>query len=211
MSILKLSLFQSHVAKYLISVIFIVIYLLWFAMAPSAQTIRIEVNKASILKLTQTPSTIIIGNPALADITPQDNNVLVLVGKASGRTNIIILDDAGNVMHNYDIAIQEEQSGNLTMFRAGKQWSYSCAPYCERVINPNDDSDAFGANLSQVQAKADQMSGAANSENTTEDAGFGGSLSGAPTNGAASAGFGTQGNGMQGMGAQMFKVLPPTN
>lgn len=126
-----------------------------------AQTLRIEVNKASILKLTKVPSTIIIGNPALADVTPQENNVLVLVGKASGRTNIIILDSNGDIMHNYDIAVQEEQSGNLTVFKAGKQWSYSCAPYCERVINPNDDADAFTLNYGQVMAKTGQMTKAA--------------------------------------------------
>ncbi|MCJ8323693.1 MAG: pilus assembly protein N-terminal domain-containing protein [Rhizobiales bacterium] len=127
----------------------------------NAETLRIEVNKASILQLNETPTTIIIGNPALADVTPQDNNLLVLVGKASGRTNIIILDAAGNIMHNYDIAVQEEQSGNLTMFRAGAQWTYSCSPYCERVVNPNDDPEAFGANLGQVMSKMQQMTVAA--------------------------------------------------
>lgn len=127
----------------------------------SAETLRIEVNKASILQLNETPTTIIIGNPALADVTPQDNNLLVLVGKASGRTNIIILDSAGNIMHNYDIAVQEEQSGNLTLFKGGAQWTYSCSPYCERVINPNDDPEAFASNLGQVMSKMQQMTVAA--------------------------------------------------
>lgn len=179
-----------------------------------AETLRIEVNKASILKLTQTPSTIIIGNPALADVTPQENNILVLVGKASGRTNIIILDEVGDIMHNYDIAVQEEQDGNLTLYKAGKQWSYSCAPYCERVINPNDDAEAFSGNLGQVMAKMGQMSNAAVEASATVDSDVGG-LSYALTNGAG--GNVVANNGTQSGAAgnipveelQTFTILPP--
>ena len=179
-----------------------------------AETLRIEVNKASILKLTQTPMTIIIGNPALADVTPQENNILVLVGKASGRTNIIILDEAGDVMHNYDIAVQEEQSGNLTLYKAGKQWSYSCAPYCERVINPNDDADAFAGNFGQVMSKMSQMSNAAAEAAATIDSDVGGVSYGA----ANAAGGNIIANNAAQSGAagntpveelQTFTILPP--
>lgn len=175
-----------------------------------AETLRIEVNKASILKLTETPSTIIIGNPALADVTPQDNNVLVLVGKASGRTNIIILDDQGDILHNYDIAVQEEQSGNLTLYKAGAQWSFSCAPYCERVINPNDAEDAFGINLNQVSAKSSQMTQAANDAAASIDSEVGGSSGyglggGVAINNTAGAGAGE----IDPAQFQTFTILPP--
>lgn len=175
-----------------------------------AETLRIEVNKASILKLTQTPTTIIIGNPALADVTPQANNILVLVGKASGRTNIIILDQNGDVMHNYDIAVQEEQDGNLTLYKAGKQWSYSCAPYCERVINPNDDDEAFSINLGQVMAKMNQMSRTAAEAAAAIDSDAGGtfydSANGAGGNVVADNGGG--GN-IPVEELQTFTILPP--
>lgn len=193
-----------------------------------AQTLRIEVNKASILKLTETPSTIIIGNPALADVTPQDNNVLVLIGKASGRTNIIILDEFGDIMHNYDIAVQEEQTGNLTLYKAGKQWSYSCAPYCERVINPNDDADAFALNFGQVVAKSAQMTSAAIEAASAIDSDLGNNYSTNPNGGVSvvggqvvanngvGAGVGGFANGgFNGAGSppieqlQTFTILPP--
>lgn len=181
------------------------------AISPSlAETLRIEVNKASILKLTETPTTIIIGNPALADITPQDNDVLVLVGKASGRTNIIILDEEGNIMHNYDIAVQEEQSGNLTLYKAGKQWSYSCAPYCERVINPNDDEDAFSLNLNQVLAKTNQMTSAANEAAANIDSEVGGSGYSLDVNGNVVASNGSSGSAINPAELQTFTILPPT-
>lgn len=181
-----------------------------------AETLRIEVNKASILKLTETPSTIIIGNPALADVTPQDNNVLVLVGKASGRTNIIILDENGDILHNYDIAVQEEQSGNLTLYKAGAQWSYSCAPYCERVVNPNDAEDAFSLNITQVNAKSTQMTQAALEAAASIDSEVGSSGGiGLGGNVVASNGAGVVGPGVVGGGNidpaqfQTFTILPP--
>lgn len=172
----------------------------------TAETLRIEVNKASILKLAKAPTTIIIGNPALADVTPQENNILVLVGKASGRTNIIILDAMGNVMHNYDIAVQEEQDGNLTVYKAGKQWSYSCAPYCERVINPNDDTEAFSTNLGQVMAKMNQMSITAAEAAANIDSDVGGFYSGEGSEGSVVA---SRDSGGLREELQTFTILPP--
>lgn len=225
MSLNKLLYIKRRAAKQIISALAIAASVAVAMISPAlAQTLRIEVNKASVLKLTQAPSTIIIGNPALADVTPQENNVLVLVGKASGRTNIIILDENGDTMHNYDIAVQEEQDGNLTVFKAGKQWTYSCAPYCERAINPNDDEQAFKLNFAQVLAKSGQMNAAAAEAAATIDSDIGGNFNGAPnviaSNGAnggfaggSQAGFPANG---QPFGQQQprpvlqtFTVLPP--
>lgn len=207
MSKTNLHKFSKFVAKSILSTLCIVA----IVQSASAKTLRIEVNKASVLKLTEQPSTIIIGNPALADVTPQENNVLVLVGKASGRTNIIILNDAGEIVHNYDIAVQEEQSGNLTMFKAGKQWTYSCAPYCERSINPNDDPEAFGANLGQVMAKVGQMSGAAANGASGGDIEY--ETATTPTEAAAGSQVASNGAGAEAVNStlQTFTILPPSN
>lgn len=207
MSFIKSLYIKRRVAKASL-VAFFAICTLTFTPA-MAETLRIEVNKASILKLTQAPTTIIIGNPALADVTPQENNILVLVGKASGRTNIIILDENGDIMHNYDIAVQEEQSGNLTLYKAGKQWSYSCAPYCERVVNPNDDVKAFAGNLAQVMAKMGQMSNAADEASAAIESDVGG-VEGISSNIMANNGSeGGVDNGLPAEGLQTFTILPP--
>lgn len=209
MSFIKSSQANNHIIKPFIAIIFFIIS---FISPVLAETLRIEVNKASILKLTQTPTTIIIGNPALADVTPQENNILVLVGKASGRTNIIILDDAGEVMHNYDIAVQEEQDGNLTLYKAGKQWSYSCAPFCERVINPNDDKDAFATNLGQVAAKVAQMNSAAKEAASAIDSEFGSTTSDNAAGGGAGSDGAAAGNADDAYAEeqlQTFTILPP--
>ncbi len=157
MSIINVINFKNYLYKIILFILFIFVA----TQALAVQTLRIEVNKASILKLVSTPSTIIIGNPAIADVSVQDNNIVVLTGKSSGRTNIIILDDKGNTLYNYDLAVQEEQTNNLTMFNGSKQASFSCAPYCESIINANDDIEVFTNNLGAISARMAQVEGAA--------------------------------------------------
>ncbi|NRA86296.1 MAG: pilus assembly protein N-terminal domain-containing protein [Rhizobiales bacterium] len=175
-----------------------------FTYAANAQTLRVEINRASILKLTETPSTIIIGNPAIADVTPQPNGILVLVGKASGRTNIIMLDDEGNVMHNYDLAVQEEQTDNLTMFNGGKQSSYNCSPYCENIVNSNDDQEVFTKTMGAAMARSMQITTSVKEAAANVDSDNYGVLLGAVAKAAkADAGAGTEAT------LQTFTILPP--
>ena len=61
----------------------------------SLPVVTILVDNAKIIRLPERTSTVIVGNPIIAEVTPQKNGVLVLTGKSFGSTNLIALDNAG--------------------------------------------------------------------------------------------------------------------
>jgi Flp pilus assembly secretin CpaC len=58
--------------------------------------VGVVLDFAKILSFAQPARTIIIGNPAIVDGTLNDENTIVLTGKALGTTNMIVLGEAGD-------------------------------------------------------------------------------------------------------------------
>ena len=57
--------------------------------------INIVVDRAKVMHISRPAATVIIGNPAIADATIQDNQTLIITGRSYGTTNLIVLDSAG--------------------------------------------------------------------------------------------------------------------
>ena len=75
------------------------------AVAGSSQSYTVELNKTEIVRLPGAASSIIIGNPKIADVTVQSSDLIFVVGRGYGETNLIILDSLGNTMMNADLQL----------------------------------------------------------------------------------------------------------
>ncbi|MCE7998379.1 MAG: pilus assembly protein [Rhodobiaceae bacterium] len=116
-----------------------------------AADLKVEVNHSSLHTLGQAASTIIVGNPAIADISISNNSTLVIFGRSYGTTNLIALDATGRQIANLDINVVEARTGVLTVNRGTGQASYACAPNCVRVINTADQTEATDTLLATTQ------------------------------------------------------------
>jgi len=95
--------------------------------------IRVVLNHAKIVKLSEAASTVIIGNPEIADATVRDAQTLVLTGRGFGQTNLVILDANGNPILDERIAVSRENGTALRIYRQADIETLSCEPYCERA------------------------------------------------------------------------------
>ena len=95
--------------------------------------ISLVLNHAKVLKLSRAASTIIVGNPAIADATVQDANTIVLTGRDFGQTNLVVLDDAGIPIFDERVAVTREQFTTVRIYRRANIETLSCEPYCERA------------------------------------------------------------------------------
>ena len=59
-------------------------------------SVIVIVDQAKIFRVSRPAATIIIGNPAIVDATVEDDQTLVLTGRAFGVTNLIVLDSKGD-------------------------------------------------------------------------------------------------------------------
>jgi len=76
---------------------------------------------------------VVVGNPSIADVTVQDNMV-VLMGRNYGVTNLIILDRQGNQLAALDVTVQITDKNAVQVFKAGGRMTLACAPMCEQTL-----------------------------------------------------------------------------
>lgn len=93
--------------------------------------IEVVLNNAKVVKLSRPATTVIVGNPEIADATIQDANTIVLTGRGFGRTNLVILDGAGTPILDEKIAVSRLSEGTVRVFRRSAIETLSCEPNCE--------------------------------------------------------------------------------
>ena len=113
-----------------------------------ADTVTVVLDQARLLKLPDRVSTIIIGNPSIADGTLQTGGLLVVTGKGYGTTNLMALDNRGAVLVEHTITVSAPTTG-LTVYRGADRETLSCAPNCQRTVVPGDAAAVFDSAVGQ--------------------------------------------------------------
>lgn len=126
---------------------------LLIAPAIAAADQMLEVEHADVVRLPSSASTVIVGNPAIADAVIHDRRTLIVTGRLFGRTNIIALDRAGRVIYAEDFVVGPSTSGQLVMQRGMARTTMTCTPHCAASPTVGDDSEAFDTLTDQQSAR----------------------------------------------------------
>ncbi|MEM8541579.1 MAG: pilus assembly protein N-terminal domain-containing protein [Pseudomonadota bacterium] len=119
--------------------------------------IKVILNNAKVVKLSRPATTVIIGNPEIADATVQDSQTLVLTGRGFGRTNLVILDATGTPILDEQVAVARDSGSTLRVYRRAAIENLSCEPECE------------GAYLTEAETQAIAATNIANNAGEAED------------------------------------------
>src|SRR5690349_12671394 len=93
--------------------------------------VLVLVDHAKVVRLPEKARTVIVGNPAIADVTVQRNGVMVVTGKSFGVTNLIALDSGGTLLAESLVRVSAASDAVLTVQRGMERESYSCTPVCQ--------------------------------------------------------------------------------
>jgi Flp pilus assembly secretin CpaC len=122
-------------------------------------TVSVILDRATILKLPEKISSVIVGNPLIADVSLQPGGIMVLTGKGFGATNILALDRGGTVLMEKSVQVVGPRNDVLVVYRGAAQESYSCSPHCERRITLGDDKGHFEAAIGQTETRVKSAQG----------------------------------------------------
>jgi Flp pilus assembly secretin CpaC len=111
--------------------------------AKAEEDLVVNYDQSQLLKLSRPAAEIIIGNPAIADISVQSGNLLVVTGKTFGITNMIVLDADRNIIQEQRILVKRDEAKVLNLNRGAQRFSYNCTPQCNPSIVIGDDSNYF--------------------------------------------------------------------
>jgi Flp pilus assembly secretin CpaC len=129
--------------------------------APESNSIAVNVDQAKLVKLPPRVSTIVVGNPLIADVTLQPGGLIVVTGKGYGATNFIAMDRAGEVLVDRIIQVEGPTDQLVTVYRGVERESYSCMPICQKRVTLGDGDGYFKAAMDQAGNLSSQASGAA--------------------------------------------------
>lgn len=100
--------------------------------------VNVQMNMARILRLPSDASTVVVGNPSVADATIQDPKTIILTGNGYGTTNLIALDAVGNPIADLLIHVGAEHDNLVVVYQGMAKTSVSCTPVCEPMALGGD-------------------------------------------------------------------------
>ena len=115
--------------------------------------LNIVLDQATIMRLPEKVSTIVVGNPLIADVAVQSGGLVVVTGKGYGATNLIVLDRAGAVLMERQVVVRGASDQTVSVYRGTERETYSCTPNCERRITLGDTPAFFAAASGQADAR----------------------------------------------------------
>ena len=127
--------------------------------AAATETLSVEVDQASIMRLPDQVATIVVGNPLIADVSLQPGGLMVVTGKGYGSTNVMALDRQGTVLVDRMVQVEGPTDKLVTVYRGVDRETYSCTPVCQRRITLGDAPAYFNATLGQSGSLASQAAG----------------------------------------------------
>lgn len=138
----------------------------------SSRVIQIPLHKAGIVKLSGAANNVIVGNPAVADVTVENPTTLVLFGRGPGETNILVLGAGQKEILAASVVVSTDKDRQVSVLAPSRgkdagmiEILYACADRCVR----------FPADLTKLAAQT----GSGGSSDS--DLGFGGKTDTAAT------------------------------
>jgi hypothetical protein len=122
--------------------------------ARAADSIEVQMDNARLLKVPEGTDTIVVGNPLIADVTIQRNQVMVVTGKNFGTTNMIAIDNKGAIISESIIVVSMPAKDRLTVMRGLDVETYACNPLCGPVMQIGDSDKHFGRAGNQSRDRA---------------------------------------------------------
>lgn len=121
--------------------------------AKAADVIDVTLDQAKVLRLPDKTATIVVGNPAIADVTMlKKNKTIVLTGKGFGETNLIALDAQGKALGESLVRVTPAENV-LVVQRGMNRQSYACSPNCEPILTLGDTTKNVAEVAGQIKSR----------------------------------------------------------
>ena len=143
---------MTHVAALLLAAFFVTTFVATKVQA--ASNLTIVADRAKIVRIAGEISSVIVGNPAFADVSVQ-KKFLIVHGRNFGQTNILILDENGDTLADLNVTVIKGPDRNVSVYRGGAKASYACAPKCESTLQVGDAKSYFEGVNQAIATKMD--------------------------------------------------------
>ena len=108
----------------------------------------VGIDQAKMLRIEGAAAIVAVGNPSIADAIIQGSDMLLLVGRSYGATNILVYDHNGNETASLIVNVVDAAPRLVTVHRGNARSSYNCAPTCQSILRIGD-SEVFSEQVTK--------------------------------------------------------------
>jgi hypothetical protein len=120
------------------------------------EPIIVRLDEAKILKLPDRATTVVIGNPLIADLAIQPGGLAVVTGRSFGATNVLVMDKSGAVLTEQNIQVEGPGDPIVVVYRGVDRETYSCTPFCAPRLTLGDDLTFFNNAMTEITSRNNQ-------------------------------------------------------
>lgn len=124
------------------------------------ETVSVVMDQALVVRAPEKIRTMILGNPAIADISSEGKGMLVITGKSYGSTNLVLIDEDGRVAGETLIQVGPPRAGVVTVQKGETKEAYSCTPRCMPMAHVGTTPAFFSEASTQAQQRYGQQGAA---------------------------------------------------
>ena len=102
------------------------------------QALSVGAGQATRIHLSAPARDIVVGDPAVADVSLIDERTLVVLGKKVGATTLLAFDVHGRPLTDRQIMVSEASDEAVVVHRGVAASTYACANRCSRMGGGED-------------------------------------------------------------------------
>ena len=100
-----------------------------------SRPLSVSLDQSTRVQLSGPAGSVIVGNPAIADVTVVDANTLFITGKGYGVTEIVAVDAIGRTVFQSQVVVSAgDGAGQVRVWRGGQATEMACAASCSPTI-----------------------------------------------------------------------------
>ena len=110
-----------------------------------ADALVVPIDHSIRLGVPGSAASVLVGNPAVADVTVVDSHTVFVLGKGYGQTDVVVLDRFGQTLYTGEVTVAAVSGGRVSVYRGPARTDLACAPGCEVSVRSPSGGQAGGA------------------------------------------------------------------
>lgn len=102
--------------------------------AIAAPSTNVAIDHTTRINLRGAAASVIVGNPAVADVTVVDERTLFLSGRGYGVTEVTVLDPLGRTIWSSEVVVTAPNQGSVSIYRGANVTEMACAQSCSASV-----------------------------------------------------------------------------
>lgn len=99
--------------------------------AAHAANLYVPLDRSVRVSVPGSAASVVIGNPAVADVTVVDSHTLFVSGHGYGATDLTVLDINGRPLISAEVMVAAPNTGHVSVYRGANRTDLACSPGCQ--------------------------------------------------------------------------------